>query len=244
MDLNVPCSKKKRNKNLSITVIIAMSILQDKSAKNTLSKQFNLSFNSAFNEQFNKEYVQQQKLLESNPKFLRTRQSLEAERRNNIGSIMDLAPYPLYQEDTLRPTTIRKQAFTHVVSCNLLNQLYLSPENIENVQQRIRYAVWLASNKQNIISKQSEKELVIIMRSIYLTYGKNIPGPHEIIKQQITELNDLVIQECVSKILSEIQAHNWYLWHRSTQPMPLARAQNLSTKGTKQLPSVTSLFFT
>jgi hypothetical protein len=202
---------------------------------------FSRSFNNSFNEQFNRDYVQQEHLLAQNPRFSRTRQSIEAERRDRVGQTSDLAPYPLYQEDTLKPTTIRHQAFNHVVECNLLNQLFLSPENIEHLQQRIRYEVYKASNQQHVIGRQSERELVIIMRSIYLTYGKNIPTA---LKQQISDLNDLVVLEVVPKILSEIQAHVRYLWDASTQPMPLAWPQNMSTKGQKILPSVTSVYNT
>jgi len=205
----------------------------------TEDRAFSRSFNNSFNEQFNRDYVQQQQLLAQNPRFSRTRQSVEAERRDRIGQTSDLAPYPMYQEDTLKPTTIRHQALNHVVECNLLNQLYLSAENIENVQQRIRYEVYKASNQQHVIGRQSERELVIIMRSHYLTYGKNIPTN---LKQQIADLNDLVVMEVVPKILSEIQTHVRYLWDRSTQPMPLAHPQSMSTKGQKILPSVTSVF--
>ena len=207
------------------------------------SSAFQLSFNNSFNEQFNRDYVKQQDLLNQNPRFLRTRQSLEAERQNRVGpTTLELDPYPLYQENTLKPTTIRQQAFGHQsVECNVLNQLFLSPENIENVQQRIRYEIYKASNQQHIIGRQSERELVIVMRSIYFTYGKNLPTN---IKGQIQDLNDLVVQEVVPGILSAIQGDLRYLWDASTQPMPLALPQNMSNKGMKVLPSVTSVFNT
>jgi hypothetical protein len=201
---------------------------------------FSLNFNSTFNEQFNRDYVKQQELLAANPRFIRTRQSLEVERRNRVGMEYDVDPYPLYQEDTLKPTTIRKQAFGHqAAECNLLNQLYLSPENIENVQQRIRYEVYKASNQQHIIGRQSERELVIIMRSIYFTYGKNLPTN---IKGQIEELNNLVLLDVVPKILSAVEGDQRYLFDASSNPMPLALPMNMSTKGQKILPSVTSVF--
>lgn len=204
-------------------------------------QQFNLALNSNFNEQFNRDYVAQQELLANNPKFLRTRQSLEAERQGNIGTEFDLAPYPMWQENRLRPTTIRKKAVGgQIVECNMLNQLFMSAENIENLQTHIRYAVWVASNKQHVIARQNDTELLIIMRSIYLTYGKNLPTA---IKQQIQDLNDLVIQESVSKILSQIQQHIWYLYHRSTNNFPLSRPENMSSKGLAVLPSITSLFY-
>lgn len=200
---------------------------------------FSLSFNNSFNEQFNRDYVKQQQLLESNPRFSRTRQSVEVERRNPIGKNSDLAPYPMYQEDTLKPSTIRRQAFTHSVEENLLNQLFLSVENIEHVQQRIRYEIYKASNGEHIIGKQSEVELVLIMRSIYLTYGKNLPTH---LREQIKELNDLVLLEVVPRILSEIQGDLRYLYDASIQPMPLALPQNMSNRGNKTLPSVTSIY--
>lgn len=200
---------------------------------------FNLSFNNDFNEQFNRDYVKQQQLLEGNKRFLRTRQSVEAERRNPVGQIQDVEPYPLYQEDTLKPTTVRKQAYTNSVECNLLNQLFLSPENIENLQQRIRYEVYKASNQQQIIGRQDELQLTIIMRSIYFTYGKNQPTH---IKEQIKELNDLVVLEVVPKVMSAIQADVRYLFDASTQPMPLALPQSMSNAGMKTLPSVTSIY--
>lgn len=208
---------------------------------------FALSFNSSFNEQFNRDYVKQQSLLAKNERFLRTRQSLEGERRNRVGEVEDMSPYPLYQQDELRPTTVRKQAFGNQAECNLLNQLFLSPENIENVQQRIRYEVFVATKTEpndgnsggTIIGRQDETELVIIMRSIYFTYARNLPTQ---IKQQIVDLNDLVVEECVAKILSEIQTHVRYLFDASTNPMPLSLPTNMSNKGMKTLPSVTSIY--
>lgn len=205
-------------------------------------QQFNLALNSNFNEQFNRDYVQQQELLAANPRFLRTRQSVEAERADNIGTQFDLKSYPMWQENTLRPTTVRKKAVGgQSAACNMLNQMYMSAENIEHLQTQIRYAVWLASNKQHVIAPQDATELVIIMRSMYLTYGKNLPTA---IKQQIQDLNDLVIQEATSKILSQIQQHIWYLYQKSTNTMPLSHPQSMSTAGNKQLPSETSLFYT
>ena len=64
---------------------------------NQAAAQFNQSLNNAFNEQFQKDYKIQQALLQSNQKFLRTRESVEAERRNVIGAISDNTPYRLFE---------------------------------------------------------------------------------------------------------------------------------------------------
>lgn len=202
------------------------------------SSGFNGSFNIAFNEQFNRDVEQQEKLLASNPKFMRSQQSIEVERRDRVGKVTDMAPYPMYQQDETRVTSIRKQALGgNQVECNLLNQLFFSAENIENLQQRLRYEVFQASKQ--VIGRQDETELVIIMRSIYFTYGRNDPKD---IKRQILDLNDLVIQDCLPKVLSEIQTHIRYLFDASTNPMPLSHPTNMSNKGMKILPSVTSVY--
>ena len=203
-------------------------------------QQFNQSFNQAFNEQFNKDYKIQQDLLQNNPKFLRTLQSVEGERRNVIGSIMDNSPYHLFDENKLKSTTFRKQALTGIIEPNLLNQVFFSQENIDLLQDKIRYTVWIASNKKFIIDRQSDTDLEFIMHSIYLQYAKNIP--HNI-KEQIIELNDIVVQDCVPNILSQVEQHIYYLFDASTQPIPLSQPENVSSAGRKALPSVTTTFF-
>lgn len=203
--------------------------------------QFSLSFNNKFNEQFNKDFKIQQDILAANPKFLRTRQSVEAERRNNIGAISDNSPYKLFQENTLKPTSFRKHATAGQLECNLLNQVFFSQENIDLLQEQIRHNVWVASNRKYVIGRQSDIDLQLIMRSIYFQYGKNIP--HNI-KEQVIELNDLVIQDAVPKIMSQVEQHVYYLFDASTQPVPLALPRSMSSSGRKQLPSVTTTFFT
>lgn len=218
-------------------------IPQPNSSTNTNEEalqRFNMSFNSAFNEQFNKDFAKQQNVLQSNPKFLRTRQSVEAERRNVIGAITDNAPYKMFEENTLKPTTFRKQATTGQLECNLLNQVFFSQENIDLLQDSIRYAVWRSSDKKFVIDRQDQIELELIMRSIYFQYAKNLPYN---IKEQVKELNDLVLQDTVPKIMSQVEQHIYYLFDASTQPVPLAHPENMSSAGRKQLPSVTTTFF-
>ena len=214
--------------------------LPKESAEQQQYAAFNNAFNSKFSEQFNKDYIIQQDILTNNPKFLRTRQSLEAERQNPIGVITDMTPYPLYQENTLKPDQFRKHATQGQLECNLLNQVFFSQENVDLVQEQLRYRVWLASNKKHIITRQSDIELQLIMRSIYFQYAKNLPFH---IKEQIEDLNELVITECISKVLSQIEQHIGYLFDASTQPIPLSLPESMSSTGRKQLPSVTSTFF-
>ena len=80
------------------------------------------------------------------------------------------------------------------------------------------------------IGRQSDKQLNIIMRSIYLQNSKNLPND---IQGQVFELNKLVLQYCVPNIYSEILQYNGYLKAISTNIVPLDRSINISSKGEK-----------
>ena len=56
---------------------------------------------------------------------------------------------------------------------NCLTRLYFSIDNINILQNGIRYKIFKLTNGKHIIGKQSEQDLKIVMRSIYLQYGKS-----------------------------------------------------------------------
>lgn len=123
------------------------------------------------------------------------------------------------------------------VSKNLLNQTFFSKDNIGIIQNNIRYRVWNQSNRQFTIGPQSETQLEIIMRSIYLQYSKNLPNN---IKEQVEELNDMVVTEAVPNIMSNIKQYLGYKQNLETGPVFMERPQNVSNAGSKTL--VNNLF--
>ena len=118
------------------------------------------------------------------------------------------------------------------VTSNLLNETFFSIANINIIQNCIRHTVWINSNKQFIISPQSETQLEIIMRSIYLQYSKNIPYN---IKEQIEELNNLVIDASVPSIMSNIKQYIGYKKDLISGPTFMERPKNVSSSGSKTL---------
>ena len=90
-----------------------------------------------------------------------------------------------------------------------LSKTFFGPENTRNIQNEIKKEVYTRSgDKRWVIDDQSIDELQIVMRSIFLQYAKNqdndIPG-------QIKDLNDLIIEWCVPRILSEVGMYQYYL---------------------------------
>ena len=116
---------------------------------------------------------------------------------------------------------------------NALNQTFFSPENVQIIQNLIRRTVYDETPNHHVIDPQSTDELLIIMRSQYLTYGRNEPYK---IKEQIIELNKRVADWCVPRIISEISMYMTYRKDASTLPVPMSHPVNINSAGTKSKP--------
>jgi hypothetical protein len=117
---------------------------------------------------------------------------------------------------------------------NPVSDLLFSVRNINAVQKRIRDEVYRRSGaKQWKIDDQDVDELKIIMRSMYYQWGKNLPTD---IEGQVSELNTIIVEYAVPRIMSEIQHYLYYLNDIDKMPVPLARPVLLTKAGTKSLP--------
>jgi hypothetical protein len=115
-----------------------------------------------------------------------------------------------------------------------LSDAFFTRSNLDTIQHGIRQEVYRMSGpKKYVIDNQDVDELKMIMRALYLQYSKNNKFN---IEGQIKELNDLVVKWAAPRILSEIQAYNYYLNDISHLPIPLAQPMSMSSAGTKSLP--------
>jgi len=117
---------------------------------------------------------------------------------------------------------------------NVLSKKFFGPDNTKGIQTAIKSEVYKRSgDKKWVIDDQSVDELQIVMRSIFLQYAKNLETD---ISGQIHDLNDLVIEWSVPRILSEIGMYQYYLNDISKMPVPLSWPVSLSSAGSKSLP--------
>jgi hypothetical protein len=137
-----------------------------------------------------------------------------------------------YKTRPVDNTTYSKEALHGQMTTNPLSELFFSSENIEILQQGIRYRVYVESNQKYTIGRQSDSELKIVMRSIYLQYAKNQISDYI---AQARELNSRVIDSCVPEILSNLYQHEVYRRDVSSLPVPMERSPLITTKGTKVL---------
>lgn len=113
---------------------------------------------------------------------------------------------------------------------SVLSKTFFSKENINNLQRQIIITVSQKTGYK--IARQSETELQIIMRSIFLQYSKNLLCN---IKQQVIDLNKRVLESCIERILTGISQFLEYKNVVNKLPLPLSHPQNLSNSGSKTL---------
>lgn len=149
-----------------------------------------------------------------------------------------------YQQMFSNPTDLNEYKNTllrGIHEKNLLNQLYFSKKNIDNLEKRLRYTVYLMSSKQYILGPQDKTELVIIMRSVYLNYSNNLDY---LITDQIKKLNDIVISKTAPRIFSQTTQYLRYLEDANeSHKILIARPVNVTNTGLKFLPMGNALGF-
>lgn len=114
-----------------------------------------------------------------------------------------------------------------------LSDVFFSQDNIEALQSGIRYMVYKQSNGRFTIGRQSDQELKIIMKAVYLQNAKHDPSRSSI--AQARDLNKLILEYSVPNIVSNLQQYEQYRMDISTLPVPIDRSSFISNKGTKTL---------
>jgi len=131
------------------------------------------------------------------------------------------------------------EALYGIQETSQLNQLFFSKKNMDIIQDMIRFNVYEKSEKKFIIDRQSDIELEIVMRSIYLQHSVNLPNK---IREQLQYLNGLVRDWCTQQIIPEVQQYHGYIKEIEYMPLPIDLPLNLSSKGSRSLRSVTTTF--
>lgn len=142
--------------------------------------------------------------------------------------------YDLFRNDQKPSTYFPMEAVKGVHSPNDISKLFFSKMNIDALQDGIRYQVYLKTNKKHVIDRQSDTDLKVIMRSVYLENARHDDINKNII-DEIRRLNKLVIDIAITRIIQEINMYMRYREDITNLPVPLERGQFSSNKGTKVL---------
>jgi hypothetical protein len=138
--------------------------------------------------------------------------------------------YKLFQDGGNSMSTFSHEATTGIHQKTALNDLFFSQLNVNALQQGIKNMVAVKSNGEYVIGNQSEVELQVVMRAIYLQEAMH--GKTDIVGQ-VRELNSKVLDFCVPRIMEEVRMYRYYKNDVSKLPTPLDRGSFQSSKGTR-----------
>lgn len=114
----------------------------------------------------------------------------------------------------------------HQSSTNRVVELFFSERNIQKLQTQMR--IIIKEKLDMVIDRQSDQELVQVMRAMYSMRGN--PRPDDV-EAEVRRLNAIVLEWCIPQITVNIKAHLGYLRDISRPYMLLERPQYASLKG-------------
>ena len=141
---------------------------------------------------------------------------------------LSVPPAVLFAPEPSLSSGCVKENIQYKHSNTALNQTFFSQENINLLQQAIHDAVFQMVGAD--IGKQSEPDLLLVMRSYYLTHAQNVSGNE---MQEREELNNRVIAFCSNRISVEVEAYRYYRKDILDFPAPIARPIDVQIYGTR-----------
>lgn len=121
-------------------------------------------------------------------------------------------------------------SLTGIIEMNDVSLTFFNKNNIDKIQKMIIQKVYEESEGQYVVGRQSDLQLQIIMRSVYLTYSINSPDD---IEGQVLHLNKITLNECMTSIMPNIKQYLNYRKDISTPRHILSHPVNPSSKGEK-----------
>lgn len=109
-----------------------------------------------------------------------------------------------------------------------LNRLFFSQGNIDTLHSEIQAVVLQMVNAH--IDRQSESDLMMVMRSYYLQYAQNNPVR---LQEELDDLNKRVVNFCSNRIAVEVEAYRYYRKDIMDFPAPIANPVDTQIYGTR-----------
>lgn len=114
---------------------------------------------------------------------------------------------------------------THLQASEV-SAMFFANANLDALQRRLQAEIRKRTGLQ--IDRQSDEQLLIVMRYVFMQSGRNVGGAAE-----VARLNELVLREIVPQVGAGLAQYMAYLRDASTLPTPIPRGLATSIKGTK-----------
>ena len=115
------------------------------------------------------------------------------------------------------------------------NTLFFSAANVHCLQAALRTRI--RDKTGYVIDRQNPDDLLVIMRAMYVNYGREPPCDRpDVVAAHVGALNSVVVKVALPQIASGVVAHLNYLRDASSLPVPPPDPQMTTVAGTKNLP--------
>ena len=134
----------------------------------------------------------------------------------NYYNVLDYKSSP--ETDTLKDCNTQN-SLKGILDETLLSNTFFSTGNVQNIQNMIRY--YFFQEKNQVISEQSNNELLTIMRGIFLKYSNSAANTMDEIKKEVQELNKVVTEYALKQIYINYDNYNRYIDDLEKLPTPM-----------------------
>lgn len=153
-------------------------------------------------------------------------------RMGNLETTKSYPQFELFQENHKGPERNFNDSLYGIMESSVPARVFFSEKNINNIQQKIINNVFNESQGKIKIGRQSDSELKIVMRSVFLQHGQNLNSK---IQEQIAQLNKIVLNYCVENVLIGAIGHANYIRDLNKTQYVMERPQSVNVKGVNSL---------
>lgn len=146
----------------------------------------------------------------------------DQESRLSVPPAVMIAPEPSMSSSMVKENIQYRHSNTP------LNEQFFGQANIDLLQARIQGDV-----RQTVgadIDRQSDPDLMMVMRSYYLQYASNDPNN---VQAELADLNDRVVAFCSNRIAVEVEAYRYFRKDILDFPEPIQRPVDVHIYGTR-----------
>ena len=143
-------------------------------------------------------------------------------------SRLPVPPAVLYVNEPSMASSVVKENIQFRHTNTSLNEQFFGQANMDLLQARIQGEVRQMVSAE--IGRQSDSDLMMVMRSYYLQYAQNVPGQEA---AELAELNDRVVGFCANRVAVEVEAYRYFRKDILDFPDPIQRPIDTQIYGTR-----------
>lgn len=135
-------------------------------------------------------------------------------------------------EGIFKDSKKQREVLKGIQELSPFSELFFSDENIYLINNNLKYKIYSLSDNKWILGNQDKNEILIVMRSTYLTHSLN-PTKISEFTREIERLNGLTLDYMIPIVIGGIKDYQNYLVESTKISTGTGRPVNTSSTGLK-----------